>query len=171
MIDNREPFEVLFHNQADKLRRMAYCFLHDDAAAEDALQETFTRGLASLHTFREESRPEVWLYSIGLNVCRQAYRKARIAEAATVETPPRRRSHGPLTSLVRRETEVRLAIALGFLTDLQREVFVLHYVEELPYEEIAPMLGVSVVGARGLAQRAKEKLRKKLPAGFDLPGD
>jgi hypothetical protein len=33
------------------------------------------------------------------------------------------------------------------------------------------MLGVSVVGARGLTTRAKEKLRKNLPPGFALPGD
>jgi RNA polymerase sigma-70 factor (ECF subfamily) len=175
VIDSRETFEVLFRNQAEKLRRMAFCFLHDESSAEDAVQETFSRGLAFLHTFRSESRPEVWLYSVCLNVCRQAYRKARIQEQALTGPAAAksrgRRVRGPLSSLLRRETAARLAIALGYLTDLQREVFVLHYVEELPYEEIAPLLGVSVVGARGLAQRAKDKLKKKVPAGFALPGD
>lgn len=168
---DREGFEALFRAQSEKLRRMAFCFLHDEGASEDALQEAFTRGLASLHRYRGESRPEVWLYSIGLNVCRQAYRKARIQDALA-EPVARRvsRQRGPLTSLLRRETATRLSIALGFLTDLQREAFILHSVEELPYEEIAPLLGVSVVGARGLAHRAREKLKTKLPPGFQLPG-
>jgi RNA polymerase sigma-70 factor (ECF subfamily) len=168
---DRPAFERLFHTQSDKLRRMAFCFLHDEAAAEDAMQDTFTRGLASLNTFRAKSRPEVWLYSIGLNVCRQAYRRARFQQEAGGEGSGKnlgRQPHGPLTSLLRRETASRLAIALGYLTDLQREAFVLHFVEELPYEDIAPMLGVSVVGARGLASRARQKLHGKLPRGLHL---
>jgi RNA polymerase sigma-70 factor (ECF subfamily) len=167
---SREEYEQHFVAQSEKLRRMAYLFLHEPAAVEDVIQDAFTLGLAHLHTFRAESRFDVWLYSIALNVCRQAYRRARL-EKKYVETPhPARKSRSPLSSLMRRETATRLAIALGFLTDLQREVFVLHYVEELPYEEIAPLLGVSVVGARGLAHRAKQMLQAKLPKNFNLTG-
>ena len=174
---NREAYEKLFHSQIEKLRRMAYLFLHDGNAAEDAVQESFTRGLAHLHTFRGNSRPDVWLYSIALNVCRQMLRKARsqekLSEASHLERgrrsgPPAR---GPLTSLMRRETASRLSIALGHLTDLQQEVFVLRYVEELSYEAIAPMVGVSPGAARGLAHRGKRTLRSKLPENVALPGD
>ncbi len=169
----REEYEELFGAQREKLRRMAYLFLHEESAVEDAVQETFTRGLAKLHTFRAESRFDVWVYSIALNICRQAYRKARLEEKLADPKrggAGRRASRGPLTSLMRREQASRLAIALGYLTDLQREAFVLHYVEELPYESIAPMLGVSVVGARGLAHRARRVLRSKLPPSFEMPG-
>jgi RNA polymerase sigma-70 factor (ECF subfamily) len=170
---SREEYERLFASQRERLGRMAFLFLHEENAVEDALQETFTLGLAHLHTFRAESRFDVWLYSIALNVCRQAYRKARTQQRlsdARRKNNGRRASRGPLTSLIRREQASRLAVALGFLTDLQREAFVLHYVEELPYDAIAPMLGVSVVGARGLAHRARSVLRSKLPANFEMPG-
>ena len=172
-LPTRDQYEELFAAQREKLRRMAYLFLHEESAVEDAVQETFTRGLAHLHTFRAESRFDVWVYSIALNVCRQAYRKARIEQKLADprgKIAGRRVGRGPLTSLLRREQASRLAIALGFLTDLQREAFVLHYVEDLPYEAIAPMLGVSVVAARGLAHRAKGVLRTKLPANFAMPG-
>jgi RNA polymerase sigma-70 factor (ECF subfamily) len=173
----RQAYETLFQAQIEKLRRMAFLFLHDRAAAEDAVQETFTRGLAYLHTYRGGAKPEVWLYSIALNVSRAAYRKARSSEGhADTMCLDRGRARsgtprGPLTSLIRRETATRLALALGFLTDLQREAFVLHYVEDLAYEAIAPLIGVSTVGARGLAHRARRVLREKLPANFALPGD
>lgn len=173
-VPDRKAYDQLFDGQVEKLRRMAYLFLHESSAVDDAIQETYVRGLAHLHTFRAESRFDVWLYSIALNVCRQAYRKARIQKelAGGVDSPREKMaSRGPLTSLLRRETATRLAIALGFLTDLQREVFVLHYVEELPYSAIAVMVGVSVIGARGLAHRAKRLLRTKLPPSFALPGD
>jgi RNA polymerase sigma factor (sigma-70 family) len=172
-LPTRGEYEELFAAQREKLRRMAYLFLHEEAAVEDAVQETFTRGLAKLHTFRAESRFDVWVYSIALNVCRQAYRRARLDEKLTDPRgrgASRRSIRGPLTSLMRREQASRMAVALGYLTDLQREAFVLHYVEELPYESIAPMLGVSVVGARGLAHRARRVLRSKLPPSFEMPG-
>lgn len=47
----------------------------------------------------------------------------------------------------------------------------LHYVEELPYQAVSPLLGVSIVAARALAHRAREVLKTKLPAPFALPGD
>ena len=168
-MNSRAAFEELFHQQADRLHRMSYLFLHDRVAAEDAVQESFVRGLARAHTFRRESRPDVWLYSIALNVCRQHLRKAKVRESLAAPDKldrgrhPGRSGRGPLTSLMRRETALCLSIALGFLTDLQREAFVLHYVEELPYEAVAPMLGVSLVACRGLAHRARKTLLAKLP--------
>lgn len=151
---------------------MAYYFLHDSVVADDVVQEAFTRGLAHLHTYRGDSKPEVWLYSIALNVCRQALRKSRVEEGAPPGELDRKPApeRSPLTSVIRRETRVRLVLALGHLTDLQREAFVLHYIEELPHEAIAPMLGVSVVGSRGLAHRAREALRRHLPPNYRVPG-
>ena len=173
--DDRRVFEELFHRQADRLHRMSFLFLHDRSAAEDAVQETFARGLGKFHSFREDARPDVWLYSIALNVCRQHLRNAKVREgrAATEQLEggrhPGRQERGPLTSLLRRETALCLAIALGFLTDLQREAFVLHYMEELPYEAVAPMLGVSRVACRGLAHRARKTLLAKLPPNLSMP--
>src|SRR6185295_16971620 len=107
MAPTQKEYEKTFAEQQDKLRRMAFLFLHDDAAVDDALQETFIRGLASLHTFRAESRFDVWLYSVALNVCRQAYRKARL-EAKAAHRERSSAGRGPITSLLRREDATRL---------------------------------------------------------------
>lgn len=173
---DREAYAELFRRHAERLQRLGYLMLHDWAAAEDALQETFTRGLDKIRTWRGEARPDVWLYAIALNHCRKQLRKESRRELAvapgTLEgaRPPGRTPRGVVTSVVRHETSRRLAIALGFLTELQREAFVLHYSEGLPYEMVAPLLGVSVVAARGLAHRARAVLREKLPPDFSFPG-
>jgi RNA polymerase sigma-70 factor (ECF subfamily) len=165
---DRDAYARLFERHSARVLRMAYLLLHDLPAAEDAVQETFARGLAGLSAYRGEAKPGVWLYSIGLNVCRETLRKEGAREdlvaPGTLERArkPGKPARGVLTSLMRRETAARLAIALGHLTDLQREVFVLHYVEELPYESVARLLDISVVGARGLAHRAKRTMRSKL---------
>ena len=49
---------------------------------------------------------------------------------------------------------------LDLLTDHQREIVYLHFIEEMPYEEIAVMLNMKIQTVRGQVFKAMEKLRK-----------
>lgn len=49
---------------------------------------------------------------------------------------------------------------LDLLTDRQREIVYLHFIEEMPYEEIAVMLDMKIQTVRGQVFKAMEKLRK-----------
>ena len=49
---------------------------------------------------------------------------------------------------------------LDLLTDHQREIVYLHFIEEMPYEEIAVMLDMKIQKVRGQVFKAMEKLRK-----------
>ena len=51
---------------------------------------------------------------------------------------------------------------MGFLTEAQRVVFILHYDQGLSYDEIGEILGLRAGAARALAHRAKANLREKL---------
>ena len=66
---------------------------------------------------------------------------------------------GPATSIIQRESHERAAIAMNRLPDLLREAFVLHYIEDLPYEAVALILGVSIGAARLRAMRARKTLQ------------
>jgi RNA polymerase sigma-70 factor (ECF subfamily) len=152
----------------DRIRRVSYLMLHDGAAADDVAQETFTRGLERVGAYRSQGEPLNWFYAIALNLCRQNFRNtkrhAQRASTGVLETGRRISSprRGILTSLIRRETRMVLAIALGHLTDRQKETFILHYVEELPYEKIGRIIGISAGAARALSHRAREVLREHL---------
>ena len=165
---DRASFGVLFQRRSPSIWQMAYLLLHSADAAEDVVQETFTQALEHVGDFRGEAEPRSWLSAIALNACRRMIRKkitgvvsaepAKLEQGQPMSTPRR----GVLTSLLRRETNRRLALALGFLTEAQREVFVLHYVEGLPYEEIAKLLETTAAAARALSQRARNLLQEKL---------
>ena len=166
---DRGAYAELFARHADRIWHSAYFLLHDRWGADDVLQETFTRGLSEIAGYRGESEPAAWLGMIGLNLCRRALRDtkrhAQSAEAPALETgrKPGRRPRGVLTSVLRRETERQLVLALGFLTEPQREVFVLHYVEELSFKEIAGMLHTTVNAALALAHRARQEIVARMP--------
>jgi len=165
----QEAFAELFHRNADRIRRVAYLMLHDDSAADDAVQETFTRALERIGDYRGEAEPATWFTSIGLNHCRQALRRLREhAVNAPHEALDRGRrlspaARGVFTSVVRREHKQKLAIGLGYLTEAQREVFVLHYVEGIPYEEICTILDIGLNAALSLGYRARGVLASKMP--------
>ena len=54
----------------------------------------------------------------------------------------------------------RVNSILDLLTDHQREIVYLHFIEEMPYEEIAVMLDMKIQTVRGQVFKAMEKLRK-----------
>ena len=159
----------LFEKYRERISRMAYAIVHDQSAAEDVVQETFLKGLDRIATYRAEAAPRAWFSSIALNVCRHRLREGkREAERAGERQLDggkrlwRPRTRGAATKVVQQENNRLLAVALGFLTEAQREVFVLHYDQGLAYEEIAQIVGIRPGAARALAHRAKAALRDKL---------
>jgi len=166
---DRAAYAELFARHADRVWHSAYYLLHDRWEADDILQETFTRGLSEIQSFRGEAEPASWLGMIALNLCRRrlrdAKRHARTAEAPALEEgrKPGRKPRGVLTSVLRRETERQLVLALGYLSESQREVFVLHYVDEMPFKDIAAALGLSLSGALTLAHRARRAIVARVP--------
>lgn len=174
---DREAFGALFQRRSPSIWQMAYLLLHSSDAAEDVVQDTFTNALEHVGDFRGESEPRSWLSAIALNSCRRMIRR-KVTGVVSAETSRLERGHGMstpkrgvLTSMLRRETNRRLALALGFLTEAQREVFVLHYVDELPYDEVAKLLNTTAGAARALSQRARSILQEKLKGDERLKGD
>jgi RNA polymerase sigma-70 factor (ECF subfamily) len=163
------PYAILFRRHADRIWRLAYMILHSSSMADDAVQETFAQGLAHIRGYRGEAEPRTWFSAIALNYCRHILRdRKKQAQLTGMEKldegvrPGLPRARGALTSAIRREGNRRLTIALGYLTEAQREVFVLHYVDDLPYEDVARILNIRCGAARALAHRAKLMLQKKL---------
>jgi RNA polymerase sigma-70 factor, ECF subfamily len=164
-----EAYGRLFEMHRDRIYRMAYAILHDGAAAEDSVQDTFLKGLDRISTYRGESQPRSWFVSIALNECRHRLREGKHAAAGasdrTLESGKRMfrpRTRAAASRAAQRESHRLLAIAMGFLTESQREVFLLHYDQELSYDEIGGILGMKPGAARALAHRAKAALRERL---------
>jgi RNA polymerase sigma-70 factor (ECF subfamily) len=168
------PYAILFRRHTDRIWRMAYMILHSTSMAEDVVQETFTQGLSHIRSYRGEAEPRTWFSSIALNLCRHILRdRKKEAQLATEETldqgahPHQPRPRGVMTSAIRREGNRMLTVALGYLTEAQREVFVLHYIDELPYEDVARILNIRAGAARALAHRAKLMLQKRLGVSIE----
>ena len=155
---NAEAFALLVERYQHEYMRFAVRMLGTREDADEALQSAFVRAFRGLDRCRDPERFGAWLYRIVVNECRtRATRKGR-----------RERWFVHDEALI-----VRMAIvsdgaaglreeiqhALDQLPADQREAFVLKYVEELSYEEIAEITGDGVSALKMRVNRACRRLR------------
>jgi len=131
------------------------------ADAEDATQETFIRAIAQLEGLRSESALGGWLRGIAHNVCVDTIRRhARRRETPIHEADvaAKATSDCEANAMEDREEQERLLRAIHTLPEELREVLLLHYYEDMTYDQLAAWLGV----ARSTASERLSKARKML---------
>ena len=155
-------------------------FVRDAEAAEDLLQEVFLRVVRDAQesgpAWKGESKFSTWLYTIARNLCIDRARRTAVrgsspsidgptdADAETATLHERIAAPGPSTDAVvaGHEAARRIDRAVAELPDDQREVFLMREVMELPFAEIASMVGVSEPTVKSRMRYALEKLRVAL---------
>lgn len=154
------------------LRAFARTFCHHPNDADDLVQETLMRAIASFDQFTEGTRLKSWLFTIMRNTFSTKYRKG---ERETVGVPP-----NVLESLVtqpHQEWGVRsreVHAALMRLPESYREVLTLVVVLGESYEDTAAMCGCAVGTVKSRMNRARQRLREEMgeagPSGSSNSG-
>jgi RNA polymerase sigma-70 factor (ECF subfamily) len=161
-------FSLLVARYRDRYARFALHMLGNSADAEDVLQDTFVRAYRSLGRCADPSRFDSWLFSILINRCRTAGARRRRRERTVTSDDGALISAAedhPADQSAWRE-EIRYA--LGKLPPDQREAFLLKYVEELSYDEMAVLTGVGISALKMRVKRACERLRELLQEVSDV---
>jgi RNA polymerase sigma factor (sigma-70 family) len=154
-----------FQQQRGRLRAVAYRMLGSLEEADDAVQEAWVR--CSAAGADDVVNLGGWLTTIVSRVCLNALR-ARAARPETLAGP---RMPDPVLSpadgptpeqeaLLADSVGLALLVVLDALAPAERVAFVLHDVFDVPFAEIAPMLGRSADATRQLASRARRRVRE-----------
>jgi RNA polymerase sigma factor (sigma-70 family) len=153
-----------FEEHRSHLRAVAYRMLGSLAEADDAVQDTWLRmsraGAGDVENLRG------WLTTITARVCLNMLRSRNVRreEPLGVHVPdPVISANGELQpeeeALLADSVGLALQVVLDTLTPAERLAFVLHDMFELPFEEIAPMVGRTPTAARQLASRARRRVK------------
>ena len=149
-------FDALFRRHYEPVRALCARISASPSVGDDLAQDTFLRVLRHRGTFRGDARFTTWVYRIARNVCLEhigrSARDRRIAERWFAETD------ATSADASGGEAEM-LAAAMRALTPEQREVLVLCRFHDLPFAEIAEILGCTPGAARVRAHRALAALR------------
>lgn len=158
--DPVSTLERLIQENEVALKRLCYLYLHDEAMAEDAVQETFLKVYRSLTNFRGEANEKTWLTRIAINTCKDMLRSGwfrHMDRRVTAETLPARQEADPYHREV--------AAAVMNLPRKLREVILLYYYSGLNTLEIAETLKISQPAVTGRLKRARERLKTDLGGG------
>jgi RNA polymerase sigma factor (sigma-70 family) len=144
---------------------LAYEMLGSAADAEDVLQESWLRWADVDHS--QVSDPRAYLFRV---VTRQALNQMRTLSRRREEYVGEWLPEPLLTSPdVAEDVELAESVSIAMLTVLEtlapteRAVFVLHQVFDMPYGEIAGVVGKSSAAVRQIALRAREHVAARRP--------
>ena len=149
-----DAFESLVRRYQRRVYGLAYQHLHDPDEAQDLAQEVFVRLYRNLGRYDPERPFEPWFWRLAANVA-ATYRRHR--PATTAELPDVAEA-----SSAAREEALPLARALADLSDELRLPVLLHYYLDLPLEEIAGAMGLSLSAVKSRLHRARALLRRLL---------
>ena len=163
-------FEQLYAQCFPPVRRFLRDLLRDEAAAEEAAQETFVRALLRIGTLQDGERPLAWLLGIARNVSLEHRREqarpvqsvgldvaGNLGDDETAEEASA--SLTPEDLLLGREAGRAVEVALALLDEDRRTVLLLRAEHDLGCAEIAQLLGWSVSKVKVEVHRARLQLR------------
>ena len=171
-----DAFEELVRKHGRRIYRSLVSILGNAEEAEDALQDAFLKAFQHLPAFEARSRFSTWLVRIAVNTGLQRLRSRKGFDSldeeseefrprniqAWTETPEDFYSREELRRLVEKEV---MKLPLKY-----RVALMLRDLEELPTDEAAAVLGLSVPGLKARVLRGRLMLRESLVPYFSKAG-
>jgi RNA polymerase sigma-70 factor (ECF subfamily) len=154
---------ALYDRHYDAIYRFCYYRVGDVALAQDLTSEVFLRMVQSLHTFDVRGRPLLaWLYTIARNLVADDYRRKKQVTHLPLEELLATDSGNPAQGVEQSLLAHDVAVTLGHLTEEQRQVILLKFMENLTNPEVAYLLGKPEGAIKSLQHRALAALRRAL---------
>jgi RNA polymerase sigma-70 factor (ECF subfamily) len=169
---NEGAFEELMKRNCSSSFKLALSILKDRQDAEDEVQNSYWNAWRHIGQFHRDAKFSTWISRIVINHCLMRLRKARRAtflylddggaegdmraiELRDLEpTPEADVSNQEISTILR--TEIRK------LPPLLRCVLELRDLHELPIEEVAGQLGITIAAAKSRLMRARHELKRRV---------
>lgn len=164
---DRAAFSTLMRQHQRRVYRLALQLTGSAGDADDVTQETFLRAFRAIHRFDGRADLFTWLYRICVNVALNLRRQGRRV-TADLDDPrvpePVDGGAGPALTAERASAYRELSKALDALSESLRTTMILACVEQLPYKDIAQVLGCSEGTVAWRVHEARRKLRENISA-------
>lgn len=144
---------VDLENQYDKIYRFCYLHIHNRETAEDLTQETFLRFFEHPH-YNNSDKEIQYLYTIAKNLCIDEYRK-KPTEFLNDETVQQKDNESELL------THIALKSAVENLSDEDREIILLRYINDVPVSVISDLYKISRFSLYRRIKKILASLRKE----------
>jgi RNA polymerase sigma-70 factor (ECF subfamily) len=177
---DERAFHELIGRARDGCLRLATAILHNREDAQDEVQSAFWKAYTHIRWFGQQSKFSTWVARIVINHCLMRHRRMRRIrfvsyDAVTPEGDSYVAHHAvepntPEHGLGRRELRDVLRLELHRIPPLLRFPLELRYLHDLPLEDVAKRLGISVPATKSRLHRAQGYLRDRMLRHCGLRG-
>ena len=165
-------FDALVHAYRPRVFRFLLASLRDRESAENLTQDCFLRAYRARDQFRGASSPATWLMQIAINLVRRHESSSRLkfwrralhpgVQPADLGDWISDRQVTPEAAVVAKEQVRAIWSVVGQLSERQRTVFLLRFVEDMDLLEIAGATGMKEGTVKTHLFRALQAVRAKL---------
>lgn len=171
---DRNAFRLLVETYQRMVVNTCFGIVHSTADAEDLAQDVFLEIFRTAESFRGDSKISTWLYRIAtnrsLNFVRNKKRKGFFQSLEETFTGGKNRNSEisenrgdqPDQNITDQQRSDLLHRTIDQLPEKQRIAFTLNKYEELPYQQIAEIMEISLASVESLIHRAKKNLQEQL---------
>jgi RNA polymerase sigma-70 factor (ECF subfamily) len=174
-------FEVLLTRHRRPVYSYILRFIGEKETAEDLLQEAFMRVIRGAEAYKRQAKFTTWLYTIARNLCVDQTRRRKHRKHASLDAPMDASDEaGTLLDVlpsnemasdrktVNKQLYATMQKAIDTLGEEQREVFLMREFLDMPFKEIAEVVGVPENTVKSRMRYALEKLRLELDEYKDV---
>ena len=169
---NQLAFQLLIERYQERIFGLVRHYTTRSVEVEDIVQDTFIKAFRKLSTFQHQSSFSTWLYRIAVNTALDFLKRAGRNPVQAVEDPEnlgtglesgRASAILPPEARLQREEIARITHAvLDELPEIFRTVLVLREFEDLSYQEMADLLGISIGTVESRLFRARARFKDAL---------
>jgi len=160
-MDQEKLLAERFESNRSHLRGVAYRMLGSLSEADDAIQEAWLR--LSRSDSREIDNLGGWLTTVVARICLDMLRSRKSRREEPIGPHVPEPAAGPEATeqeaLLADSVGLALLVVLQTLAPAERIAFVLHDMFDVPFDEVAPIVGRTPAAARQLASRARRRVQ------------
>lgn len=167
---DEKAFQELIELHQAAVFGTAFKLLGNSHDAEDISQQVFLRVWKSASRYKPKAKFRTWLFTILRNLVFNETRRKKRKLTYSIDEAEEKYHHqiadsdnvSPEARVLENELRIKVDEAIASLPEKQRMALILRRYEELPYEEIAKILGISLGALKSVLFRAREDLKVKL---------
>lgn len=165
-----KAFEILVQRYKNPLTNFVYRFVGDYEACSDIVQETMIKFYRSKDSYKSIAKFSTWIYTIAGNLARTEYQKRRRRDIFSINSFGEEKENYEIPDETYRPDIITdsgikdkiIQDALLKVSAAYREAVILRDIQELSYEEIAEIMGITVGTVKSRINRGRAQLQKLL---------
>ncbi|MCX6152132.1 MAG: sigma-70 family RNA polymerase sigma factor [Ignavibacteriales bacterium] len=164
-----EAYELLVKRYKDPLMNFVYRFVGDRDVSSDVVQDTMIRFYLNKDSYKSFAKFSTWIYTIATNLAKNELKRRKRKRLFSIDNDDDEqeiviKDNAALPDVLA-DSELKNRIiekALSKVKPVYREVVILRDVQDLSYEEIAEITGLSIGTVKSRINRGRTQLQKLL---------